>query len=293
MFLAQAIAHYFVPRHSNNNKARIIHSPLLAAIAGLAILFQVTISHPRVGGLVLGYASNIKVEDVITSTNQKRLQNGVGEVKVDADLTAAAQAKAADMFSKNYWAHVSPTGTQPWFFITQAKYSYLVAGENLARDFNDSGAVVEAWMNSPTHKENLLNPAYKDIGIAVVNGKLGGVSTTLVVQMFGTRLSSPQRANRVQGVVGEVEAIENRPTIALPVKIEKITPIAPSSISPFNLTKGLSSFILFILVAVFIVDILVIWRRKIVRISSDSAAHIAFLAAVSLAIWLIKVGVIL
>jgi uncharacterized protein YkwD len=72
----------------------------------------------------------------------------------------------------------SPDGTEPWDFILGEKYDYIYAGENLAKNFSTFDDVVEAWYNSPSHKENLLNKNYTEMGFAIVNGELNGYETT-------------------------------------------------------------------------------------------------------------------
>jgi hypothetical protein len=93
--------------------------------------------------------------------------------------------KAQDMADKQYFAHTSPEGLNPWHWFEQAGYEYEYAGENLAVDFTDSSDVARAWMNSPTHRENLLKKEYVDVGFAVVSGELNGKKTTLVVALYG------------------------------------------------------------------------------------------------------------
>jgi hypothetical protein len=88
------------------------------------------------------------------------------------------------MFSQNYWDHTSPSGTQPWTFFEENNYSYVYAGENLAKGYTDSESTVKAWMESPSHKENILSSRYSEIGVAVGTGNINGKPTTLVVQMF-------------------------------------------------------------------------------------------------------------
>ena len=130
------LLHLFFPHQSNNLRAKLLHPSGLALIIGLFVIFQLTINqltnnYPQ----ILGYTSQISPEEIIRLTNRERTSAGLSEVKLDTKLSAAAAVKAADMFARNYWAHVSPVGTQPWYFVTEAGYSYRYAGENLARDF--------------------------------------------------------------------------------------------------------------------------------------------------------------
>jgi hypothetical protein len=89
------------------------------------------------------------------------------------------------MFAEQYWAHVSPSGIQPWKWFGDVGYNYSFAGENLAKNYPTSQATVDAWMNSPTHRENILNKEYTDVGFAVMDGVLNGQNTTLVVALYG------------------------------------------------------------------------------------------------------------
>src|SRR3989344_8305310 len=145
--------HLFLPHHTNNQRAKLLHPSALSFFIGSFALLQIVISqvasrYPH----ILGYASQIPPEQIVQLTNQERTQRGLPPLKLDNQLTAAAAQKAGDMFARNYWAHVSPVGTQPWFFVTQAGYTYRFAGENLARDFADSRSIITAWLNSPSHK---------------------------------------------------------------------------------------------------------------------------------------------
>lgn len=128
---------------------------------------------------------------IISLTNQQRAANGVAPLQYNGALSSSAYAKASDMFTNNYWAHISPSGTGPWYFIGANGYPYLTAGENLAKDFPSDDSVVAGWMNSPTHRQNMLNPDFRDIGIAVVSGTLLGAPTTLVVAHYGAMAVAP------------------------------------------------------------------------------------------------------
>ncbi len=179
--------HLFVPNENNNYRAKSLHPDFL----GLYLIFALVISFffKQVSTNVLGYATDISVNKLFELTNQQREKNGLKDLKYNSELAQAAYAKAQDMFAENYWAHYSPTGKTPWDFILASGYKYEYAGENLAKNFLFSSGVVDAWMNSPSHRENILNDHYTDVGFSVVNGILNGEQTTLVVQMFGSPLA--------------------------------------------------------------------------------------------------------
>ncbi len=136
----------------------------------------------------LAFASDITPENVAYLINSKRTYYGLEPLKVDPNLDTAAEAKSADMISRDYFDHFA-FGLAPWDFMKNAHYNYLYAGENLAMNFQTSEGMVSAWMNSPFHRANILNPDYTDMGIGVVkgayteNGQTG--ETVMVTNMFG------------------------------------------------------------------------------------------------------------
>lgn len=163
---------------------------------------------------VLAYATNMSRGDLLAGTNTARSQNGLGGLTLDGQLNNAAQAKAQHMIDNNYWSHVAPDGTQPWYFFEQAGYSYRAAGENLAYGFMTSQATVDAWMNSPSHRANILGD-YADVGFGIANGpSYQGNQNTVVVAHYGTR----------QGASSAPAA----PTPSAPVQSAQ-TPQAPST----------------------------------------------------------------
>lgn len=197
--------------------------------------FQSIRNFPNQLGFVLGYASDITVDQTLVLTNQERGKSGLGSLTLNAKLSSAASAKANDMFQNQYWAHVSPAGKEPWAFITASGYSYRVAGENLARDFNHTTDMVVAWMNSPSHKANIMNGRYTEIGLAVMNGQLQGVDTTLVVQMFGspTTGQTPQLTQAPPSNEAPAQSPEQvAPTTTASPSVVIQTTVEPSQITP-------------------------------------------------------------
>jgi len=238
---------------------------------------------------VLGLASSITSEELINLTNQERKKNGLDELKLNPALVEAATQKATDMINKNYWAHTSPEGKTPWSFFKSADYSYLYAGENLARDFINSEAVVQAWMDSPTHRDNILSSRYQEIGLVVINDTFQGQETSLVVQLFGTQpgnlnpTANGKVDHQAEAVLAEVTSEEASINL-----IDKL-PI----ISSFKLTKAMSISLTMILLIVIVIDALVISKKKIIRLSGKGFAHLAFLGVLLLLLIIIQPGLIL
>lgn len=159
------------------------------AAAGMFSLFIITIF--VVSGLQSfmirsdSYASVISAV-LVDLANGDRASNNIGGLTVDPLLTEAAQAKANDMASKGYFAHISPQGLDSWYWFKEVGYNFEYAGENLAVDFSDSTDVNNAWLNSPSHRENIMNGHFTQIGIATAAGYYQGHPTVFVVQMFGS-----------------------------------------------------------------------------------------------------------
>jgi len=289
------IAHLFTPRESNNQKAKLLHNSSLTLITFAFIFYQLIISFvPRFGSKILGFAANISPDEVVALTNAKRAQAGLSALSLNSTLSQAAQAKGADMLNKGYWAHVAPDGTQPWAFFTDFGYKYRYAGENLARDFSSASSAVEAWMNSPSHKENLLSGKYKEIGIGVVEGNLAGVDTTIIIQFFGTKY-----ADTVPAVpIAEAKAVVEKPVATFiptmaPTQVITTVEVAKVLVSPFNVTKSVSLGIVGLLLFVLIIDGILVSKRKVARIAGRTFAHIAFLGMILAIALILKAGKII
>lgn len=123
---------------------------------------------------------------VIELTNKERALAGVGMVTENEQLTAAARAKLQDMFEQQYFEHLSPDGNGPGYLAKQAGYSYIIVGENLALgNFENDRALVDAWMDSPGHRANIVHERFDEIGVAVGEGMYKGKRVWMAVQEFG------------------------------------------------------------------------------------------------------------
>ena len=194
--------------HCVPSKENVYRPSILGRVS---ILFFLVITLAVEGFLVASLAaqqsdgsflSAVIASDIIDFTNSARHTNAVASVQENSLLDDAALAKAEDMASKGYFAHISPDGTLPWVWITSTGYDYQNAGENLAVRFSDSKDVVNAWMASPSHRDNILRSNYSEIGVGVAEGVYRGQPATFVVQYFAspkrpTVVSSPSAATTI------------------------------------------------------------------------------------------------
>ncbi len=288
------LANFFLPHPTTHKKAHLISWEALVIYILLFVLLQVGFA--IVGNIkpgVLGINSSIDKEKIIELTNKERQENGLEPVKENTALDRAAQLKAADMFAENYWAHFAPSGKTPWDFILGAGYKFTYAGENLAKNFYNSDDVVSAWMASPTHKENLLNSKYADIGIAVVDGVLNGQKTTLVVQMFGTTQNiAPAPIVQVQGKQLNItkQDYESAPQLVASIQSKKIE---KPLLDPYQISKILGLGVILMIGSLLILDYIILRRRGIFRLASHHIAHLALLTLSGSALIGFHVGSIL
>lgn len=123
--------------------------------------------------------------EIVQLTNELRQTQGLPILTVDERLTVSAQAKANDMVNSGYFGHADNAGRRVAYWLGQTGYKYLRAGENLARGFDTTEEVVMAWVNSPSHYANLINPNYQEIGVGIAEGYIEDRLTVFVVEHFG------------------------------------------------------------------------------------------------------------
>lgn len=140
-------------------------------------------------------AVSITAQDMINLTNKSRMESGLAPLSVNEKLTVAAQRKVSDMFKFQYFDHNSPSGTTPWDFIKSAGYEYGYAGENLAIDFISSNGAHKALMESSSHRENILNKNFTEIGIAVKEDIFEGNMSIIIVEEFASPLHSKKTSD--------------------------------------------------------------------------------------------------
>lgn len=191
----KTIKDFIVPSEKNNGLPYALSSIGISAYLVLALILLFAPAYLKLSQLASLMAPvNFSEDRIIDLTNKSRAAIGIQTLGKNPILSAAAKAKLEDMFAKQYFAHVSPEGITPWNFIRNAGYPYRLAGENLALDFTTPEEAHAALMNSPSHKANILNPSYREIGIAVAQGNLNGRPSIIVVEHFGRLFNAPQTA---------------------------------------------------------------------------------------------------
>lgn len=198
--------------------------PSIVAALGTVLVFAGLVLAERQHLLTLPSPSDQLVAAVLPGavvalTNEERKEEGLGSLKANALLNEAAQLKADDMAAKGYYAHVSPDGTIPPYWLNKVGYRYQMMGENLVVDRENSEAVVSAWMGSVSHRENLLNPQHTEIGVGVAHGTYKGRKTIYVVQMLA-RPTEPARPVPKPKVTIPAPVAPTKPLLPKPVPVK-------------------------------------------------------------------------
>lgn len=311
--MLKTIRHLLIPHHKNNHRSKLLHnSSLLVIVVILLFSSWVTIIVNSTNPQVLGISYSISDQELLILVNEKRIENGLAPLKLNEKLSSAASSKASHMFQNNYWAHFAPDKTSPWKFILENGYDYIYAGENLAKGFVNSKDAVNAWMDSPTHRDNILSDQYEDVGFAIMEGTLQGEETVLIVELFGQEKnqflasSVPSIENSGEVFDDEKEAsksvnspaevtllgssdIENLDTLDAVPKLYEAKPF----IDIISSTKTFSFLITAVLLIAFILDFAVIMKRKIPRIVGDNLDHIIILSIFIVFLFVYNIGIIL
>jgi len=116
-------------------------------------------------------------QDLLNMHNVERGRSGLSALRVDATLMAIARQRAQDMASKNYFAHTSPTGETAFSLMAGYGYPYSIAGENIAKnnypDAQSAATAMSGFMNSPSHRANILDSRYSYVGVGLAYGADG------------------------------------------------------------------------------------------------------------------------
>jgi uncharacterized protein YkwD len=198
---------------------------------------------------VLPYAVNVNNQQLLDETNLQRQKAKITPLEGNKKLTQAAQAKAEDMAKRNYWAHNTPDGKAPWYFIEQSGYNYYKAGENLAYGFIDSQQVVAGWMNSQTHRDNMLDKNYRDVGFGFANNPNfdDNGPATVVVAMYGNNQQLPVDTQTTTAGFNSLGNFAVEPT---PQSISKVQTFTDGALpwSPYLIGFLIGAIVMFLIV---------------------------------------------
>lgn len=232
--MSKRLKNYFIPNVENDFKP---HSLQKTAVILMSMLVLLTFAFANLQALLWinssWLVSTVLPAVVVELTNETRQNQSLGGLTRSSTLDAAAQLKADHMAKNSYFAHYAPDGTSPWHWFDEVSYTYVHAGENLAVHFTDSDEVVDAWMNSPSHRDNILNGDYTEIGVGTAKGEFQGYPTVFVVQLFGTPASRAGNLALSQPAPAETLAIAEIETIPVfetsPALVEAVPEVLPET----------------------------------------------------------------
>lgn len=263
----QHVRNSVVPSGDNNHHPHFLKREIVIAVLSFAFLLEAFVLTD--GFLYLrqvGNLASVLPGVVATLTNEERSDNNLGALTENPLLAEAANLKAKDMAEKGYFSHTGPDGALPWKWLKDVGYNYEYAGENLAVHFTDSDEVVEAWMDSPTHRANILKENFTEIGVGMAKGEYKGEETVFVVQFFGKPATAPVQEGASSGSRlatagggGEVLGIS---TEAIPVVDHFIA-------SPMTMSKYVFLALGALFVLVFLMGVL--FGRRLPRFSATIA----------------------
>jgi hypothetical protein len=210
--------HSFIPGHHNNFRPKALQKKHLIGYGAVLVVVKVVVLVIMFILPSSGFFSELASKTIFDDVNIERQKAGLPILKFDERLYNAAAEKANDMVVNNYFEHISPTGVTPWYWIKKNNYIYSYAGENLAMDFFDSEELVTGWMNSRTHRENILGKNYKDAAVFLKKGTIEGSDTVVVVLMLGKQKVA---------AVATTQSLPAQPLAVQPTP----TPLAPKEIT--------------------------------------------------------------
>ena len=190
--MRKTLKKYFIPHEGNDHRPHILRDEAALVLIGALLFLELCF---LVGSYALtgsSFLASILPAVLTDETNVSRATEGLAALTYNPLLEKAATLKAHDMAEKGYFAHTSPAGVTPWYWLSEAGYEFKAAGENLAVNYFDSKDVAEAWMKSPTHRANVMNPQFSEIGVGFAEGTYEGKNTVFVAEFFGTPAPAPQ-----------------------------------------------------------------------------------------------------
>jgi hypothetical protein len=204
---------HFIPHEGNDHRPLILSDHNARNIVAIVIFLEIfsflipTFTHINTTDNMAAVLPAVLAQ----LTNVEREAQNLPNLTVSPVLNMAAQMKATDMAMYGYFAHTSPDGKTPWYWIEKVGYKYQYAGENLAVNFSDSKDVTDAWMASPTHKANIVKGNYTEVGTGVANGVYEGREAIFVAQVYANPLPKVFKQN--EPIKTEVKTTKEIPKV--------------------------------------------------------------------------------
>lgn len=254
---------YFVPHEENNYHPHILHTKRIVLYGGVGLLVKgivvLAVLAVPLGAFMAEDALEAQSVQIISLTNDLRVQQGAQPLSVVRALSSSSRGKARDMAGNQYFNHSGPDGQRLTSWIRREGYDYDVVGENLAMGFFSAEQVVGAWTKSGTHYANLVDKDFKDIGVGVVSGEYDGAQTIFVAQHFASPRIPPVSQKKKVSTRGAVAVQPSRngaraPALSSDVRgtkesrtdgtpVSRIERIGPTPIEKYTYAKSLGSTI--------------------------------------------------
>jgi len=178
------IANFFIASEANNYKPPVLSYKALTIYGILMLLLRLLLDTMPASGAAVESGTLMQL------INQERSSRNLTVLIAHSSLVKASAEKSQDMIDRDYFAHVDPDGNYVWYRIANAGYgAYKTLGENLAVDFTTSEGMIQAWLDSPTHRANLLQTDFRDQGLTALYGDYQGRFTNLTASLFGAKVA--------------------------------------------------------------------------------------------------------
>lgn len=298
------ITRFFIASETNNYSPGVLSYKAFILYGVVLMLLRVFM------GPTPAMSAAVDSGKLMALINMERVNRNLNALYTNDKLLLAAAEKARDMIDRDYFSHIDPDGNYIWAKVTAAGYTpYQILGENLAINFDTSEGMIEAWLNSPKHRENLLHLEFIDQGLVAAYGDYQGHYTNLTASLFGT-LASVKNDASVKNATINGQQTNPRPSTPAPVKIEEQgdpvaeeieaapetprddtpAPTAPHRPSPRipNLTRIVFTAAGLLLLGVLTIDAIIIHKHDLALGRSHSSHHLLsffLLVIVSIVIW--------
>ncbi len=178
------IKDFFIPTEKNNYRAHFAKAPTIIALTLVLLTFNIFTKNTSAASI----DSDITIQTLLQQHNLQRARENLKPLELNSLLIESSEQKAIEMLESNCWSHYCPNGRSPWEFFKDSGYEYIFAGENLAEGFESIDELMNAWLNSKTHRENILKPEFDEVGFGIAYGDYQGLSDNiLIVVHFGAR----------------------------------------------------------------------------------------------------------